>query len=1362
MAYTIKNIFKNTLIIAGLLNFGLMAQSDNRILEAEYNNSNQLFYVEPHPSWSKTSLQDLPEKMAEIYSVSPRFGFAVKSEIVEDRFVFTRVEQTIGGYPVVEGDMVMKRDKEGSLLSIFGTLREPASITTPVKTSVEALNIALQTLNVSEDDYFMGDDGRVQPVTALKYAFINGNRSGKVTLCYELKIATMEPAYWMVYVNAVNGTVEYYYNGQSHANGTGATLYSGNKAINTKKEAVGYSLIDTARKIETRNFRNVVNTNVNSPNGGFIVKDPNNVFDSTDQKYCVDVHWGLGVTYDYYLQTHGRNSYDGAGSTIKGNVRWDKDYNNAFFSPATNQMYFGKGDGTDYTDWVSLDVIGHEFSHSLVNATANLTYQGESGALNESFADIFGHCIEAKGKGVNWALFEEIFTPANAGDAVRNMDDPNKSGNTGTYAWLHCPDTYKGTFWKSTASGAYDAGGVHFNSGVQNFWFYLLTVGGNGTNDAPLNHAYSVTGIGQVKSEKIAYRALTMYLTAGSDYKAARKAALSAAEDLYPSTGNQKSNEYIQTCNAWYAVGVGEKCCDKDSLDLTFKVKDTRCFNTKDGEIELTVKKKGNVYVNCDYRWHKGDTASSVLATSKDIQNLDSGNYYVIVKDTIAKCEVLDKARVNKPEKVKVTVAGGTTIIGACQRTYTVTLTASASGGHPSSSGDPYTWNWPNAIKQVTCGGSSGFSNTYTAIATDSNGCKGNGSAIVTYIPVVCSYDPNEIIGPPSFGDQKWVSVNATLPYKIRFENDPKFATAPAQRVRIDHKLDSNVDLTSFRVGSFGFYHYEFDVPNNISVYYKRLDIRDSFGLYLDVTAGLDVSNRSAFWEFQSIDPKTGLPPTAGDAGFLGINDTITHKGEGFVNYTIRPRNNSKTGDSIRAKAVIVFDDNPEVLTPRIHNLIDAVPPTSSIKTVPAIIDSALFQMTLRGQDDPNASGLAYFDIYVSENGAAYQAYAKEISDTVLGFNGNFGSSYKAYTIATDNTGNRETAKADPDVTFSIASKDFFRPLPGAISLCAGDTFNIRWFRSFFNGISLEYTADSGITYNNIATNLSGTDTLYRWKVPTGITGINNYFLRAIGPNNNVLDTSEWFELKQGPAFDLGPDTSFCDQSTFSLNLDPGSGYSAYKWSDSSSNQTLSVNNYGTYWVKVMASTGCSNTDQITISRDLLPVISSKTVVSVKCFGDSTGSIDLVVVSGSAPYQYLWSNSETTQDLAKIPAGSYSVIISDSRKCSIYDTSIITEPASPLALSSTQTNVDCNGNATGSIDLSVTGGTITYTYVWTASNGGSVPSGQANNQDLSGLVAGDYSVAVTDKNGCTQTKQITITQPGTPLGSSLSSINVSC
>ncbi|RMF57727.1 MAG: T9SS C-terminal target domain-containing protein [Calditrichaeota bacterium] len=201
-------------------------------------------------------------------------------------------------------------------------------------------------------------------------------------------------------------------------------------------------------------------------------------------------------------------------------------------------MTYGDGDGVTFSPLVSIDVVGHEITHGVTEHSANLVYSYESGALNESFSDIFGEAIENYAAGSNdWLIGDDIDI---SGNGIRNMSNPNEDGD---------PDTYKGTYW---ATGSGDNGGVHTNSGVQNFWFYLLTNGGSGVNDN--GFSYNVSGIGLTKAAAIAYRNLTVYLTTNSNYSDAYLGALDAATDLY----GAGSAEYNSVSDAWDAVGVDD------------------------------------------------------------------------------------------------------------------------------------------------------------------------------------------------------------------------------------------------------------------------------------------------------------------------------------------------------------------------------------------------------------------------------------------------------------------------------------------------------------------------------------------------------------------------------------------------------------------------------------------------------------------------------------------------------------------------------------------------------------------------------------------------------------------------------------
>ncbi|HEY6564462.1 MAG TPA: M4 family metallopeptidase, partial [Pirellulaceae bacterium] len=200
-------------------------------------------------------------------------------------------------------------------------------------------------------------------------------------------------------------------------------------------------------------------------------------------------------------------------------------------------MIYGDGNGTTYGPLVTLDIAGHEITHGVVEFTSGLIYANESGALNESFADIFGEVIENYASGTNdWLMGDQIGIGQSG--ALRSFSNPNQFSD---------PDTYLGNFWY-TATG--DNGGVHTNSGVQNKWFYNLTVGGAGVDDNGV--AYNVTGIGMQDAAAIAYRNTDVYLAPSSSYIQARDGAVQSAIDIF----GFGSQQHLSTVAAWSSVGI--------------------------------------------------------------------------------------------------------------------------------------------------------------------------------------------------------------------------------------------------------------------------------------------------------------------------------------------------------------------------------------------------------------------------------------------------------------------------------------------------------------------------------------------------------------------------------------------------------------------------------------------------------------------------------------------------------------------------------------------------------------------------------------------------------------------------------------
>jgi bacillolysin len=228
----------------------------------------------------------------------------------------------------------------------------------------------------------------------------------------------------------------------------------------------------------------------------------------------------LGTVYDYYLGTFGRDSYDGLGHIIRSTVHFGSNHNQAFWctdacaavfgNPSDGeQVAFGDGNGVVFSSLArDIDVVAHELTHGVVSSEANLTPQIQSGALNESYADVFAAMVDTD----NWLIGEDSFSPGIPGDAIRDMANPAASGGGSQ------PDHM--SVYRETV---YDSGGIHINSGIPNRAAYL-------TSEGP---GY---GIGRASTQQIYYRALTTYLTPSSDFRDNLNALLQSADDLFPGT----------------------------------------------------------------------------------------------------------------------------------------------------------------------------------------------------------------------------------------------------------------------------------------------------------------------------------------------------------------------------------------------------------------------------------------------------------------------------------------------------------------------------------------------------------------------------------------------------------------------------------------------------------------------------------------------------------------------------------------------------------------------------------------------------------------------------------------------------------
>ncbi len=291
----------------------------------------------------------------------------------------------------------------------------------------------------------------------------------------------------------------------------------------------------------------------------------------------------------------------------------------------------------------------------------------------------------------------------------------------------------------------------------------------------------------------------------------------------------------------------------------------------------------------------------------------------------------------------------------------------------------------------------------------------GNGSS-----PSVGAFDPNEKIGPAGYGDAEYVMADGLASYEVRFENESD-ATAPARLITVSDTLDPNLDLGTFQLTGIAFANQSLSTPEGLDQYETTVPMNaNGSDILVDVKAALDRATRVLTLTLQAIDPTTGWLPEDPLVGLLYPNDD-SGRGEGSISYIVRPIAGLPSGTVIQNRAQIVFDYNDPIDTPLVHNTLDAGVPASGVQALPGVTRSLSFDVAWAGQDDPAGSGIAGYDIYVSDNGSPYTPWLTNTQETDAAFHGQAGHTYGFYSIATDNVGHREQAPSQADARTSLA-----------------------------------------------------------------------------------------------------------------------------------------------------------------------------------------------------------------------------------------------------------------------------------------------------------------------------------------------------
>ncbi|MSO55656.1 MAG: peptidase M4 family protein [Acidobacteria bacterium] len=461
-----------------------------------------------------------------------------------------RLAQMYEGVPVFGGQVVRQMDGR-SIVSLSGRLYEGLDLDVSPQVSPErASDIAISR---------SGAGANVRGDTTLGVLPVEGNG---YRLVYQIHVRSD----WDVrdvYVDARSGAIVRSLSQIQTvgAIGQGTGVLGGVKKMSTNSAASTFEAMDALRPAPafTLDFKGSV-SRLNSflstslLFNSDIATDSDNVWSDAA---TVDAHVYQGWVHDYYFKRYGRRGLDDHNLEIDGIVHplarsqaavqprevVGTFINNAFFC-CDGLMVYGDGDGRNFTFLAGgLDVVAHEMSHGVTAFSSRLTYQDESGALNEAFSDIMAASIEffyqPVGSGpdkADWVIAEDV-TLASPG-YIRSLNNPNAIGY---------PDHYSLRKFIGTND---DNGGVHFNMTIATHAFYLAVAGGRNRVSG-----LTVEGVGLnniERMERIFYRAFVFLMGPNSQFSDARAATLQAASDLYGSSSNERS----QIQQAWIAMGV--------------------------------------------------------------------------------------------------------------------------------------------------------------------------------------------------------------------------------------------------------------------------------------------------------------------------------------------------------------------------------------------------------------------------------------------------------------------------------------------------------------------------------------------------------------------------------------------------------------------------------------------------------------------------------------------------------------------------------------------------------------------------------------------------------------------------------------
>lgn len=739
------------------------------------------------------------------------------------------------------------------------------------------------------------------------------------------------------------------------------------------------------------------------------------------------------------------------------------------------------------------------------------------------------------------------------------------------------------------------------------------------------------------------------------------------------------------------------------------------------------------------YNWSTGEISASLV-------NLSAGNYSLLVTDANG-CQTNASFQVTQP--LQPITLSETHIDGACNGGNNGSINLSVSGGTA-----PYSFAWSNGATTEDL--TNLLAGTYAVNVTDANGCTENISVVISQ-PILLTYSgsvTNILCFGVASGSIDGTTAGGTPPYNYTWSTGQtsedisnliagnySILITDANGCSISYNFTVTQPILPIQIsasqlnvlcngGSNG--SIDVSVSNGTAPYsylWSNAAITEDITNLIAGTYTISVTDANGcFGQFSIVITEPNSPITLSTTQLnvpcfgqnAGSIDLSVNGGTAPLSYSW---SNGQTTQDISSLAA----GNYSVTVSDINNcsataLVSISQPNTPL-TLTETHQDALCISTQTGAINLSVSGGTPSFIYLWNNGANSQ----DINNLGAG----------SYTVTVT-----DANACTQSLTIIIADP--------SNNLVLSETHqNVSCFGGLNGSIDLSITNPNPIT--SIAwSNGTGSEDL------SGL-GAGNYFVTV----TDLIGCSSFISVSiTQPNAPLAVISNVSNVACFGqtnggINLTVSGGTSPYSylWSNGSINEDIGNLAAGNYSVVITDANGCTTNFNATITEPASPITASIVSTAVSCFGGNNGSVDLSVIGGVAPYTYSWNNGLTTQDLTNQPAGNYSVVIQDASGCNINLNITITQPSLPLTNTALISNVNCTGNNTGNINLTVTGGTAPYSFSW--NNGNTI-------EDLINVNAGVYSVVITDINGCTTIGNYQITQPTTQLSAALTVTNVIC